>query len=75
MDYKSCLTYLRAANGVHMARLRAALRAGDRGASAVELAFITAGLLLVAGVIYIAIRTFVKTQSTNITGNTGPAAP
>ena len=75
MDYKSYLTYMRAANGVHMARLRAALRAGDRGASAVELAFITAGLLLVAGLIYGAISIFVRTQSTNIQGNTGPAAP
>jgi Flp pilus assembly protein TadG len=73
MDYKSYFTYMRAANGVHMARLRAALRAGDRGASAVELAFITAGLLIVAGLIYLAIHTFVKSQSDKITGNTGPA--
>jgi Flp pilus assembly protein TadG len=63
---------MRAANGVHVARLRAALRDRDRGASAVELAFITAGLLIVAGVIYVAINTFVTTQSTKIQGNTGP---
>jgi hypothetical protein len=72
MDYKSCFRYMRAANGVHVARLRAALGAGDRGASAVELAFITAGLLIVAGIIYVAINAFVTNQSNKITGNTGP---
>lgn len=72
MDYNRYLGYLRAAYGMHMARMRAALRDGDRGASAVELAFITAGLLIVAGLIYAAIHTFVTNQSTNITGNTGP---
>ena len=72
MDYKSCFRYMRAAHGVHMVRLRAALRAGDRGASAVELAFITAGLLIVAGIIYAAINTFVTKQGTKITDNTGP---
>jgi hypothetical protein len=73
MDYRSHITYARASLGIHLARLRAAVRDGDRGASAVELAFITAGLLIVAGVIYVAIDTFVKTQSNNITTNTGPA--
>jgi Flp pilus assembly protein TadG len=72
MDYRGSLTYLRAANSVHLAKLRAAFRAGDRGASAVELAFITAGLLIVAGLIYAAIQVFVTNQSTKITGNTGP---
>jgi len=38
----------------------------------VELAFITAGLLIVAGLIYAAIQVFVTNQSTKITGNTGP---
>lgn len=73
MDLRSYLTYWRAATGVHMARLRAALRDGDRGASAVELAFITAGLLIVAGLIYVAIHTFVTNESNQIQGNTGPA--
>jgi Flp pilus assembly protein TadG len=73
MDYRSYITYARASLGTHMARLRAALRDGDRGASAVELAFITAGLLVVAGVIYLAIHTFVKNESNSITSNTGPA--
>jgi hypothetical protein len=73
MDYRSYLTYARASLGTHLARLRAAVRDGDRGASAVELAFITAGLLIVAGVVYVAINTFVTKQSGNITSNTGPA--
>jgi Flp pilus assembly protein TadG len=73
MDNNGYLGYLRAACGMHMARLRAAVRDGDRGASAVELAFITAGLLIVAGLIYVAIHTFVTNQSNKITSNTGPA--
>jgi Flp pilus assembly protein TadG len=75
MGNQSYFTYARAYLGVHLARLRAALRAGDRGASAVELAFITAGLLIVAGIIYFAINTFVTKQAGNITNNTGPANP
>ncbi|MGH3168230.1 MAG: hypothetical protein ACRDN0_20400 [Trebonia sp.] len=73
MDYRSYFIYARAMFGTHARRLRASFRDGDRGASAVELAFITAGLLIVAGVIYIAIKTFVTNESNNITGNTGPA--
>lgn len=73
MDYRSYLTYARASLGTHLARLRAALRDGDRGASAVELAFITAGLLAVALVVYLAISAFVNKQSQSITNNTGPA--
>jgi Flp pilus assembly protein TadG len=72
MDYQGYVAYARASLGMHIARLRAALRDGDRGASAVELAFITAGLLVVAGIIYWAIEAFVKNQSNNITSNTGP---
>jgi hypothetical protein len=71
MDYRSYITYARASLGTHIARLRAAARDGDRGASAVELAFITAGLLIVAGVIYLAISTFVTKQANNITNDTG----
>ena len=72
MDNNGYLVYLRAAFGVHMARLRAAIRDGDRGASAVELAFITAGLLIVAAAIYGAIQVFVNNQSTKIQNNNGP---
>lgn len=74
MDYRSYSIYARTVLGTHARRLRTALRDGDRGASAVELAFITAGLLIVAGVIYIAIKTFVTNESNSITGNTGPAS-
>jgi Flp pilus assembly protein TadG len=72
MGNQSHIRYAQAYLGVHTARLRAALRDGDRGASAVELAFITAGLLIVAGIIYLAINTFVTKQASNITNNTGP---
>lgn len=72
MDYRSYFTYAWASLGAHTARLRVALRDGDRGASAVELAFITAGLLVVAGLIYFAIHTFVQNESNKIQGNTGP---
>jgi hypothetical protein len=73
MDYRSYIAYARASLGTHLARLRSAVRDGDRGASAVELAFITAGLLAVALVIFVAIKTFVTNQSTSIENNTGPA--
>ena len=72
MDYRNYFTYTWASLATHMARLRAALRDSDRGASAVELAFITAGLLIVAGVIYLAISHFVTNESNQIQGNTGP---
>jgi Flp pilus assembly protein TadG len=72
MDYRNYFTYAWASLGTHLARMRAAFRDGDRGASAVELAFITAGLLIVAGVIYIAIKTFVTNQANKINGDTGP---
>jgi hypothetical protein len=72
MDYRNSFTYTWASLGTHRARLRAALRDGDRGASAVELAFITAGLLVVAGLIYLAIHTFVQNESNKIQSNTGP---
>jgi hypothetical protein len=73
VDYQNYFSYARAMFGTHARRLRAAVRDGDRGASAVELAFITAGLLIVAGVIYFAISSFVTKESGNITNNTGPA--
>ena len=48
MHYQACYTYLRAALGARAARLRTALADGDRGASAVELAVITAVILVIA---------------------------
>jgi hypothetical protein len=51
---------------VHLDRFRAARADGDRGASAVELAIITAIILVVAGVILAAIRAFVNKESATI---------
>jgi hypothetical protein len=73
VDFQGYFIYARTMLGTHARRLRTALRDGDRGASAVELAFITAGLLIVAGIIYFAISSFVTKESSNITNNTGPA--
>jgi Flp pilus assembly protein TadG len=62
------LTYLRALLGMRLAQFRVALRDQDRGASAVELAIITAVILVIAGIILAAINTFVTTQSGKING-------
>ena len=62
------LTYLKTLLGTRMARLHVALREQDRGASAVELAIITAVILVIAGIILAAINTFVTTQSGKING-------
>jgi Flp pilus assembly protein TadG len=64
----SHFTYLRAALGLHIARLRTAMRAGDRGASAIELALITVGLLAIAAIIVAAIKIFVNNASNSIKG-------
>jgi Flp pilus assembly protein TadG len=62
------LTYLKASLGTRVTRLHVALREKDRGASAVELAIITAVILVIAGIILAAINTFVTTQSNKING-------
>jgi hypothetical protein len=64
--------YLRAFLGVHSARLRSAMADGDRGASAVELAVITAVLVGLAVAILVVIVNFANTQSGNITNTTVP---
>jgi cytochrome bd-type quinol oxidase subunit 2 len=61
--------YLRAFLG---ARLAAARADGDRGASAVELAVITAVLVALAVLILGIIVTFAKNQGTNITNTNVP---
>jgi len=71
MNYQACLTYLKATVSTHRARLRAALRDGDRGASAVELAIITALMLVVAGGVVAAITIFTNNANTQIS-NTQP---
>jgi Flp pilus assembly protein TadG len=68
MDYHACLTYLRATMSTHRVRLRTALRDRDRGASAVELAIITALMLVVAGGVVAAITVFTNNANTKIQG-------
>jgi hypothetical protein len=64
--------YLTTLVRTRQARLRAALRQKDRGASAVELAVITAVLVGLAVAILLVIVNFAKTQSTNITNTNVP---
>jgi Flp pilus assembly protein TadG len=66
------MCWLRAVLGAHSARLRAAARAGDRGASAVELAVITAVLIGVAIIITTVIINFVNKQKSAITNQVVP---
>ena len=58
--------YLRAFLGVHTAALRTAWRDKDRGASAVELAIISAVILIIAAVVLAAVRFFVTKESNKI---------
>jgi hypothetical protein len=62
------LTYMRASFGTRVARLQVALRDKDRGASAVELAVITAVILGIAIALLLVIKTFVTTESATIHG-------
>jgi Flp pilus assembly pilin Flp len=66
MHYQACSTYLRAVLGSRAARLRTALADRDRGASAVELAIITAVILVIAVALLGVIRAFVNNQSNQI---------
>jgi hypothetical protein len=54
-------------------RARAAGRAGDRGASAIEWVVITAMLVLIAGAVFTILLNKIKTTANGI--NTTPAAP
>ena len=63
-------SYLRAYLGVHLVTLRAAWRAKDRGASAVELAVITAMILTVAVILLAVITHFVKGAANQIKSTT-----
>ena len=64
--------YLRAFLGTRITRLR---ENDDLGASAVELAVITAVLVALAVLILGVIVTFAKKQSDNITGTSVPTVP
>lgn len=63
-------TYLRAFLGVHLVALRTAWRDHDRGASAVELAVITAMILAVAIILLAVITRFVKGAAKQIQSTT-----
>ena len=63
-------SYLRALLGVHVVALRAARRERDRGASAVELAVITAMILAVAVILLAVITHFVKGAANQIKSTT-----
>jgi len=64
--------YLRVFLAGHIARLRGALRDQDRGASAIELAIITAVLVGLAVLILTIIYNFAQGQANTITTHTIP---
>jgi uncharacterized membrane protein len=64
----SSAAFMRAMLGMHLARLREARAEQDRGASAVELAIITAVIITIAGIILAAVNIFVTNQSNKING-------
>ena len=64
--------YVQAFLGVHAARLRTAVQDKDRGASAVELAVITAVLVGLAVAILLVVVKFATAQSTKIANTNVP---
>ncbi len=62
------MTFFRAIIGSRLARLRAAALEKDAGASAVELAIITAVILGIAATLLLVIKNFVTTESAQIHG-------
>jgi multisubunit Na+/H+ antiporter MnhC subunit len=64
--------YVQAFLGVHVARLRTAVQDKDRGASAVELAVITAVLVGLAVAILVVVLAFAKKQETQIANTNVP---
>jgi multisubunit Na+/H+ antiporter MnhC subunit len=65
------IDYTRAFMGLHAGRLRAARRRGDAGASAMELAIITAIIVGLAIVVLTIVTTVVTNRSNQITTNNG----
>ncbi len=62
------LNFLWAFLGTRRARLSQARQDADRGASAVELAIITAVIIGIAGIVLAAINFFVTNESSKISG-------
>ena len=67
-NLSTTVTFLRTVLGVRLVRLRAAARDRDTGASAVELAIITAVILGIAAALLLVIKNFVTTESAQIHG-------
>jgi cytochrome c biogenesis factor len=67
----SLMPYMTALLGVHRTRLTQARDRGDAGASAVELAIITAIVLGIAAALLVVIQTFVNKEQTKISGTDG----
>jgi hypothetical protein len=61
--------YMRAVLGVHFTQFRAAREDGDRGASAIELAIITAILVGLAVAVLLIVTQVVNRRKAQITGN------
>jgi Flp pilus assembly pilin Flp len=74
-NYRELANWFRASLGVRTARLRTALREGDRGASAVELAVITAVILGIAITLLLVITNFVSDRGKQITNAPVPNGP
>jgi hypothetical protein len=62
------ITFLRTLLGIRLVQLRVAARDNDAGASAVELAIITAVILGIAAALLLVIKNFVTTESAQIHG-------
>jgi hypothetical protein len=62
------ITFLRTLLGIRLVQLRVAARDNDAGASAVELAIITAVILGIAAALLLVIKNFVTSESARIHG-------
>ncbi len=65
------IDYVRAFLGVHFARFQSARQRQDTGASAIELAIITAILVGLAVTVLVIINTVVTSRANQITSNNG----
>jgi Flp pilus assembly protein TadG len=73
LDRNSAAGYVRAFVGLHAARLQEARRRRDAGASAIELAIITAILVGLAVAVLVVVTQVVTTRKTEITTNNNGA--
>jgi Flp pilus assembly pilin Flp len=64
--------YIRALLGSRVARFQAARQQRDAGASAIELAIITAVIVAAAVAVLVAVKAIIGTQTTNIKNTTIP---